>query len=628
MELVFQTAVNAVILASAYILVSLGFAFLFNMLGILNLAHGAVYMVAGYLAYAFIVGLGMSHWFAMLLATAIVAALGVFLERFCFRPFVGDFNRLVMICVAITVILTTSVNIIIGTQQMAIPTFAQGVFRSGFISVNWDRAITFGVGAGILILTTLFVNRSKWGRQMQAISQNMEGASLQGINIGRISAVACAVGFALAGIAGCLMGTLYNLSPFMGQSTLVKVLMIIILAGVGSFGGIFIVGLILGILYGVLPVLLPGAASDAIAVTIFMILLLFRPQGFFGHEVEMGETPPADTIPFKSEGKKRTGLMLLGCAALVAFLALLPTMVDSPYLLHIISLTFIYVIVSVSLRTINISGQFPLAHGAFMGIGAYLSAMGAKWLGISPWITIPAAAFLSGGIGMLFGYPFSRLRSLYYAMGSLFLGVAITQIIQAGGMWTGGYSGLTGIRPLILGSRVPYYYFFLGLSLVSVIALYRFEFSRIGMNLKAISQSYLVASSVGVNEGWYRVLAVGMGCFFVGLAGGVYAHYNLVLSPSSFDMTATLWMVMYALIGGIGSFAGPIVGTAILVLIPEFFRGLKMYSPYISAGILLIVVYLMPGGLASLPYMIKSFRARRKKEKPVSYGQSDFEGSP
>ena len=86
MELLFQTAVNAVILASAYILVSLGFAFLFNMLGILNLAHGAIYMVAGYLAYSFIVGLGINHWVAMSMSTVIIAGLGVFLRGTVFDP--------------------------------------------------------------------------------------------------------------------------------------------------------------------------------------------------------------------------------------------------------------------------------------------------------------------------------------------------------------------------------------------------------------------------------------------------------------------------------------------------------------------------------------------------------------
>jgi branched-chain amino acid transport system permease protein len=191
-------------------------------------------------------------------------------------------------------------------------------------------------------------------------------------------------------------------------------------------------------------------------------------------------------------------------------------------------------------------------------------------------------------------------------------------IISAGGVWTGGYSGLTGIRPMFVGSRLSYYYFFFGLALASIVALYRFEFSRIGTNLKAIAQSHLVASSVGINEGWYRILAVGIGCFFVGLVGAAYAHYNLVLSPTSFDLSATLWIVMYVLIGGINSFTGPIIGTGILVLIPEFFRGLKIYSPYISAGILLIVVYFMPQGLVGLPQVVRSwYRGRRPRERVV-----------
>lgn len=308
----------------------------------------------------------------------------------------------------------------------------------------------------------------------------------------------------------------------------------------------------------------------------------------------------------------------VGLAVLVA---LLPLFFGSPYILHILILTFIYTIATVSFRTIVISGQFPLAHAAFMGIGAYLAGMGGKWLGISPWITIPLSALVTAGIGMLIGYPFSRLRALYYAMGSLFFGIGVIQVIYAGGIWTGGYSGLTGIPPLFpgVGSKAPYYYFFLGLALVSIAALYRFEFSRIGNDLKAIAQSHVVASSVGINEGGYRILAVGMGCFFVGLAGAGYAHYNMVLSCSSFNFMATLWLVMYVLIGGIDSFAGPIIGTVILIIVPEFFRDLKMYSPFITAAILGIVVYLMPQGLVGLPGLIKTKFVERRKVKKVSH---------
>jgi branched-chain amino acid transport system permease protein len=230
-------------------------------------------------------------------------------------------------------------------------------------------------------------------------------------------------------------------------------------------------------------------------------------------------------------------------SAMVGFivaLCLLPVFTSSPYTLHIFILTFIYTITTVSLRTITTSGQFPLAHGAFMGVGAYAAGMASRWLGWSCWITIPSGALFTAALGILIGYPFARLRALYYAMGSLFFGLGVVQVIYALGDWTGGYSGFTGVHPMFTGSKVPYYYFSLGLAVVCAAALYRFEFSRIGTNLKAIHQSHEVASSVGINEAWYRVMVVGVGCFFVGLAGAVYAHYNLVISAASFNLGATL----------------------------------------------------------------------------------------
>jgi len=323
--------------------------------------------------------------------------------------------------------------------------------------------------------------------------------------------------------------------------------------------------------------------------------------------------------PSEPERSQRKWIKPAVLGGLVVILALLPVFISSPYMLHILILTFTYTIAAVSLRTIVTSGQFPLAHAAFMGIGAYLAGMASRSLNWSPWLTIPSAALVTMGIGMLIGYPFARLRALYYAMGSLFFGIGVVYIIQAGGSWTGGYSGLYGIQPMFGGSKMAYYYFFLGLALVSIIALYRFEFSRIGTNLKAIAQSHLVASSVGINEGWYRILAVGVGCFFAGLAGAGYAHYNMVLSPTSFNFMATLWLFMYVLIGGIGSIAGPIIGTFILILIPEFFRDLKIYSPFISAAILLIVVYLMPQGLVGLPQTVRSWYLERRKRKGIAH---------
>jgi branched-chain amino acid transport system permease protein len=278
------TLSNILILSSMYILVALGFAFLFNMLGLLNLAHGAIYMIGAYIAFMLIAALGTPLWVAMLLATVAVALLGVLLERICFRPFVGDFNRSIMICTALTVLFQTTVNIMAGAKTLALSPIAEGALRVGPVSLNYERIITFIIGAVLLVLFLLFVNKTRWGQQMQAIAQNTEGASLQGISVHRMSALASALGCGLAALAGCLMGALMGIGPFMGDQMLVKALMLVILAGIGSVGGIFLAGLLLGALNSVLPLVTNGAASEAAAVGVVVVLLLIRPKGFFGHE--------------------------------------------------------------------------------------------------------------------------------------------------------------------------------------------------------------------------------------------------------------------------------------------------------------------------------------------------------
>lgn len=300
-------------------------------------------------------------------------------------------------------------------------------------------------------------------------------------------------------------------------------------------------------------------------------------------------------------------LLLLSC--------LLPLITDNPYWLHVFILTLIYIIVSSSFRFVSISGQLPLAHAAFMGIGAYVAGMASTLFGLPPWVTIPLGAVLAALIGALTAYPFARLRALYYALASLFLGMAIIYAIIAPINWTGGRPGLSGIPALFPDTRELFYYLCLALTVLSLVALYRFEHSRIGTTLKAIAQSYMVAGSVGINEVFYRILAVAVGCFFAGLAGAIYAHYNTVLSYTSFNLMATLWIVIYVLVGGIGSFAGPIIGTALLVIVPEVFRELKAFVPYVSAAILLLVVYLMPQGLISLPRLVKSSLRDRADKK-------------
>ena len=276
--------INVVLLGVVYILMGMGFAFILNLLGIFNLAHGAIFMSASYGCYLLVVRLHLPGFVAFPLTVLAAAAFGVVVERFLFRPMKADFNRTMMVCIALSTILVTTFNRFLGTKVLAIPSFLEGTTGIGPYKVQTDRILAFGIGVVILVAIILFVDRSRWGAQMQAVTQNREGAALQGVRFSRVAAIACAVGVGRAASAGVFMGSLYNLTPFMGDITLIKVLMLVILAGVGSFRGIFFVGALLGVLYGALPIFLNGAVVDAAASVMVLALLVIRPQGFFGHE--------------------------------------------------------------------------------------------------------------------------------------------------------------------------------------------------------------------------------------------------------------------------------------------------------------------------------------------------------
>lgn len=295
------------------------------------------------------------------------------------------------------------------------------------------------------------------------------------------------------------------------------------------------------------------------------------------------------------------------CVCVIVVLAIVPLLIESPYTFRLFILTFVYVTAAASLRTLALSGQVSMGHAAFMSIGAYTSALLARYGDFSPWLTMPMGGLAAMIVAVLVGFPFARVRTIYFSMVSLFFGIGVLSVYSIFGKYTGHINGLIGIPPLFAGARLPYYYYFLALMVACLAVLWRFEKCRIGTCLKAINQSHVVAASVGISEVKFRVLALAMSCFVVGLVGAGYAHYNMVISYSAFDLPASINLLVYMLVGGISSFAGPIIGAAVLFVVPELFRDLKEYTPYLYAGILLFVVFAMPEGLVGIPDRLGSW---------------------
>ena len=277
--------VNALVLSSMYILASLGFAFIFNMLGSVNLAHGAFYMLAAYITYYLCAKAGLNNWVAMLLSAVALAVIGIAMERFVFRPFQTEFDRVVMVSVALMTMLQQLAVQVSGSQTISIPAYGSGTVDLGFMMLTNEKLITFAVGLILLLVTLFIVYRTKLGMQMEAISQDRLGAALQGIQVGKVSMLVCALGFALAAVAGSMMGAYQQVSSNMGDNINVRILMLVMLAGAGSMNGIIITGFLMALLDSVCPIIWDSYTASAIACSAVVVLLLIRPKGFFGHEM-------------------------------------------------------------------------------------------------------------------------------------------------------------------------------------------------------------------------------------------------------------------------------------------------------------------------------------------------------
>jgi branched-chain amino acid transport system permease protein len=285
MDVFLVASVNGVVLSAIYIMVALGFALLLSIMGIFNFAHGAVYMIGAYITFGLASGAGLNQWVSLVLSMIVMGAFGLFLEKFCFRPFAGKAFLVIVMSVALILILETVAVVKFGGGNRALPAFTPGTMHLGFVNVANDRIMALIIGVVLLTAMTFFIQKTRIGQQMLAVSQDREGAALQGINVNRTAAIATVIACVLAALSGTLMSSLYYLSPFMGDSILMKAIEVVILSGIGSIGGILAGGLIIGFMDAILPVYMDPTVASAITIGVVIVILLIRPKGLFGYEV-------------------------------------------------------------------------------------------------------------------------------------------------------------------------------------------------------------------------------------------------------------------------------------------------------------------------------------------------------
>lgn len=254
------------------------------------------------------------------------------------------------------------------------------------------------------------------------------------------------------------------------------------------------------------------------------------------------------------------------------------------YILHILVITGIYTIFTLSLNLIiGYTGLPALGHAAFSCVGAYTSALLAINFGISPWLGLWVGAIAAAALGVVVSFPALRLKGDYLALATFGFGVIVYSIAKNWVAVTRGPLGIPGIPGFVIfGWQLSAIWAYLIL-VISFAALTYFTLDRIvnspfGRILKGIREDETAALAMGKNVSQYKILVLAIGGFFAGIGGSLYAHYITFIDPSSFTTTESITIMLMVVFGGMGSLLGSIVGAASLVLLPEALRFLGMPS--------------------------------------------------
>lgn len=285
--------VNGLIFGLFYALMAVGLAMIFGVLKVVNFAHGEFYMVGAYAYVLIALKLGVSPWIALLSAAVVGGALGWLVERTLMRPlYTGSSSWSVMndeyavvVTFGLSLLLINLVDKVVGPYPFRGPALIEtSRFAVGPVMLNGQKLIAAAVSLALLIGFALFIKRSLWGRQIQAVAQNRFGASLAGIDSTRTISLIFAVSGLLAALAGGLLAPLINPAPDVGAFPAIKAYVIVVLGGMGSIWGGMAAALILGILESFFAVYVSYAYRDALGLLILILMLVFRPQGLLGEK--------------------------------------------------------------------------------------------------------------------------------------------------------------------------------------------------------------------------------------------------------------------------------------------------------------------------------------------------------
>jgi branched-chain amino acid transport system permease protein len=300
----------------------------------------------------------------------------------------------------------------------------------------------------------------------------------------------------------------------------------------------------------------------------------------------------------KRELRRYQAIGLLALAAIA-----LPRAMSADYQLHLAAIIGINTIIVLGLNLLmGYAGQVSLGQAAFVGIGAYASAILTVKVGLSPWLGMAAAVALGALTAAIVGVPLLKLRGHYLAMGTLGFGMIVHIVLVQWDKLTDGTVGIMGIPPLsaagVALESAPSMYYLVALCVVVSTALAaNIIDSRVGRAMRAVHGSEVAAETSGVDTARYKLQVFILSGALAGLAGSLYAHHVSYVHPDTFGFAYSIQLVVMAVLGGMASIWGAVIGASAVTIIGEELRQYQEYSTILFGAVLMAVMIFMPGGI-------------------------------
>ncbi len=262
------------------------------------------------------------------------------------------------------------------------------------------------------------------------------------------------------------------------------------------------------------------------------------------------------------------------------------------------------------------AGLLSLANAGFMAIGAYVSALLTIHGHWPFWAVLPGGALVAALVAVPLGLPVLRLRGVFLAIATIGFG-EVVRLFFINWDYAGGALGINGIP-----QQTRWYHIF-GLLLVLLYCFWRLRGSRTGFAWEAIREDESAARTMGVNTTFYKLLAFVLGAFIAGLAGGLQAHLRFIVDPNDYGFGEAVDILVFAVVGGMNIFVGPVLGAGLITVLPEALRHLRSFGiqpgpdrTLVSGVVLLLVILFLPRGLVSL--FTEAPRSWARREEPVA----------